>query len=67
MNELDYELKQEMEELQEFHRGKDMVTIPASKLRELQQAAKVLEALYAGGVDNWEWYGEALESMEDDD
>ncbi len=42
----------------------ETVTISAGEYEELKQAKKVLEALYAGGVDNWEWFGEALASMD---
>lgn len=35
--------------------------ISEKRLRELEIAEKKLNALEAGGVDNWEWYGEAIE------
>lgn len=35
-------------------------TIDSDTLKKLQNAAAKLEALEAGGVDNWEWYDEAL-------
>ena len=37
--------------------------------RELEEANKrlmLLDALERGGVDNWEWYGEALSELPDD-
>jgi len=34
--------------------------ISNKRLRELEIAEKKLQALEAGGVDNWEWYGEAI-------
>ena len=30
------------------------------RLKELERAEAKLSALEAGGVDNWEWYGESL-------
>lgn len=38
------------------------VMIDSEKLKELQLAQSKLNALEAGGVDNWEWYDESLES-----
>lgn len=34
--------------------------ITAQRLKELERAEAKLNALEAGGVDNWEWYGESL-------
>lgn len=45
----------------------ESVTIPKSEYLELLHDQKVLYALYAGGVDNWEWYGEALGELEDEE
>lgn len=45
----------------------ETVTIPIERYKQLLRDSKVLNALEAGGVDNWEWYGEALESMEDEE
>jgi len=36
------------------------VTIPFDRYKELLQYEKELNALHNGGVDNWEWYEEAL-------
>ena len=36
------------------------MTISAKRLKELERAEAKLSALEAGGVDNWEWYGESL-------
>lgn len=36
------------------------VKISEKRLKELERAAAKLRALEAGGVDNWEWYGESL-------
>jgi len=38
--------------------------ITEERLKELERAEAVLEALQAGGVDNWEGYEEALNGME---
>lgn len=45
----------------------DTFTISADRYNELIRSEKILNALYAGGVDNWEWYGEALENLDEDD
>ena len=42
----------------------ETICIPKSEYEALLQASKILAALYAGGVDNWEWFGEALAGME---
>jgi hypothetical protein len=41
------------------------VTITKKEYESLLEDSKILQALYAGGVDNWEWYSESLESLED--
>ena len=41
------------------------VTISKDLYEELLEASHILQKLYAGGVDNWEWYDEAL-SAEDE-
>lgn len=38
-----------------------MITIPEHRYKQLLEDSKILNALYAGGVDNWEWYSEALQ------
>ena len=50
------------------------VTIPGSTYRQLIASQKELNALHAGGGDNWEWYSESLreaglfdDDEEDDD
>lgn len=35
--------------------------ITEERLKELERAESKLNALEAGGVDNWEWYGDSLE------
>ena len=38
----------------------DSVEISKKRYEELLEAEKELNALHAGGVDNWEWYHESL-------
>jgi len=40
----------------------DKVTISASEYKKMQRDIAKLNALEAGGVDNWEWYSESLSS-----
>lgn len=35
-------------------------SIDLKRLKELEKAEQKLLALEAGGVDNWEWYDEAM-------
>lgn len=42
----------------------DNVVISRKEYEELLESSKVLEALYAGGVDNWEGYGESMENKD---
>lgn len=35
--------------------------ISDERYNELIEAENTLNALYAGGVDNWEWYSQSLE------
>ena len=48
-----------------------MDTISSEELQALRRDSAVLHALYAGGVDNWEWYSDSLAASgllsEDDD
>jgi hypothetical protein len=43
------------------------VTITKKVYDELIKDSKILQLLYAGGVDNWEWYEESLEAEHLDD
>lgn len=43
----------------------EQVTIHKKRYDDLLESERILNALYAGGVDNWEWYEEALGNMED--
>lgn len=36
------------------------VKISVKELKNLLEKAEILSALECGGVDNWEWYGEAF-------
>jgi len=38
----------------------ETVTIKKSEYLGLKKDEKMLRALEAGGVDNWEWYGDSL-------
>lgn len=43
----------------------DTITISKQEYDQLVKDSEILEALYAGGVDNWEWYDESLSSIKD--
>jgi len=45
------------------------VEITEKEYKSLLRDSAILRALEAGGVDNWEWYGESLSSFweENDD
>lgn len=45
--------------------SEDTITIPVSEWNRLNADSAILEALEAGGVDNWEGYDDALESLSD--
>lgn len=45
----------------------DTVTISREAYAVLLEDSKVLNALRAGGVDNWEWYGASLEDHYEED
>jgi hypothetical protein len=42
----------------------EQVTISRSEYEQLLEDQKILNALIAGGVDNWEWYDESLAVLE---
>lgn len=42
---------------------KEMITITKEQYDELIRDSKILNALYAGGVDNWEWYSDSLREV----
>lgn len=39
----------------------DVVVIPKAKYDSLVKSRDMLQALEAGGVDNWKWYSESLQ------
>ncbi len=41
----------------------ETVAIPKKEYEQLIEDQRVLSALKRAGVDNWEWYGDALESL----
>jgi len=43
----------------------DTITIPVQEYNDLLEDSKTLDALFAGGVDNWEGYDYAVGCMED--
>lgn len=45
--------------------SEETVTISKKYLEELERESRILSALYAAGVDNWEWYDDALADIED--
>lgn len=48
----------------------ETVTISKEEYKRLLRSQLELSALHAGGVDNWEWYGESLADaglLDDDD
>jgi hypothetical protein len=44
----------------------ETVTILKETYDELVKDQAILDALYASGVDNWEWYDDAMKSLEED-
>lgn len=38
----------------------ETVTIPKIEYDQLIRDQRVLEALHAGGVDNWDWYSDSI-------
>ena len=44
----------------------DKRAVPKSEYDELISDQKLLHALQRGGVDNWEWYDDALELLDED-
>lgn len=47
--------------------SQETITITTKEYERLKKDARILEALYANGVDNWEWFGDAMESIEDEE
>ena len=44
-----------------------LALVPEEEFREMEKRIAILDALEAGGVDNWEWYGESLKGLLDED
>lgn len=44
-----------------------MITITEERYNQLIRAERKLLALEAAGVDDWEWYGDAMETIEDEE
>ena len=42
---------------------KELITIPLDEYNELYRQAQKLQALENHGVDNWEWYDDAMETL----
>jgi hypothetical protein len=42
-----------------------MAGIDSNRYKELLRSEEILNALYNGGVDNWEWYDESLSELGD--
>jgi hypothetical protein len=47
--------------------NEEMITITKKQYDELVLNQKKLRALEAGGVDNWEWYGDSLREFLDEE
>lgn len=45
----------------------DRIRVTQEEYKRLKRCERILDALYEGGVDNWEWYGEAMSTLEEDD
>ncbi len=43
------------------------IEITIKEYENLKRSASMLQALEASGVDNWEWYSEALSSFFEDE
>ncbi|WP_444957615.1 hypothetical protein [Microbulbifer sp. ZKSA002] len=46
--------------------GEDLRIVSAKRLKILEEAEEMLDALKGGGVDNWCGYDDAMESLGDD-
>ncbi len=43
------------------------ITIPKYEYNSLCQDSMKLRALEQAGVDNWEWYGDAMATLQEED
>ncbi|WP_444910284.1 hypothetical protein [Microbulbifer sp. TRSA005] len=46
--------------------GEDLCIVPAKRLKRLEEAEEMLDALKGGGVDNWCGYDDAMQSLGND-
>ena len=44
----------------------DIIEISSERYKNLLHSEEILNRLYAAGVDNWEWYGDALNNNDDE-
>ncbi len=44
----------------------EMVTIGKAELNYLQRRSEILRHLENAGVDNWEWYGDAIAAFNEE-
>lgn len=42
----------------------EMICIPKAEYTQLLRRDAILDALERNGVDNWDWYGDAIASVE---
>ena len=45
---------------------KETITIPLDEYNELCRSTALLQALQNAGVDNWDWYGDALDQFNEE-
>lgn len=45
----------------------EIVAITKPALEHLLRRSRILEALENAGVDNWEWYGDAMATLEEEE
>jgi hypothetical protein len=41
----------------------NLITITLKEYKKFLESKEILDALYAGGVDNWEYYEESLKEI----
>ena len=46
--------------------SEELVSITLVEYARLKADQRKLEALERAGVDNWEWYGDAMQTLEDE-
>lgn len=50
-----------------MEQNNELITITKERFEELLYAEKKLMALMCHGVDNWAFYGDVMESLEEDE